>query len=433
MLAILLVWVNIGITAAAMNPVTHERSASATSREWTNASGTKHVWAVLLRVEGDTLWLRRSDGKLATTTISQLSKADREYVARNPPRTASDSTAESKPNGIATKIADKVQSMAELPGWTKGSQPENPKRLVPAALVYVRVSRQFLEDYVERSVRQTRPVTDVILGARVRGQSHTRGNTNLELLPSSGRLSGRIAFDGTVHADTRAYKGPVILHQFSDSTFRSSKLISFDEKGLRVTRARTVARTDVTTTSIDTCLPRLRGRIARRIAWRRVAGSQRQAESITAQHTAARISRDFDERIDRSVAKVKEVFRSKTPQWKLEGQEARTEMRFRSSANSVEMAVVRREATTEERQLRPPKVDGNPDVAVRMHRAMLTRAMIDPKVQTDLAPLFLKLLNARFARSQEADSKAGKESPADTSKWSFDLDWLALDFTDSAR
>ena len=35
------------------------------------------------------------------------------------------------------------------------------------------------------------------------------------------------------------------------------------------------------------------------------------------------------------------------------------------------MAMIRREANNEERKLRPPMIDGNPDVAVRVHRAML--------------------------------------------------------------
>ena len=97
------------------------------------------------------------------------------------------------------------------------------------------------------------------------------------------------------------------------------------------------------------------------------------------------------------------------------------------------MAMIRREANNEERKLRPPMIDGNPDVAVRMHRAMLTRAMADPKIRDDLAPLFAKLLNARFAQNKDSGSKGEKKSPPDTTKWSFDSDWLAMDFMDSAR
>jgi hypothetical protein len=323
--------------------------------------------------------------------------------------------------------------MVELPQWTKGSQPENQNRLIPAALLYVRVSKDFLDDYVERTVRRTKPVTDYILGARIAGESNTRGKTTLQLLPGKGRLLGKITFEGTVHSQTRGYKSPVVLHQISDSTFRSSKLISLDQNGLRMSRASTDAPTNLKTIGIDTSLPRLRGRIARRIAWRRVAGSHQQAESITAQHTAANIGRDFDERVDQSVAKIQEAFESKVPQWDRGHQSALTEMRFRSSADCVEVAMVRREANFEERKLRPPIVEGNPDVAVRVHRAMLTRAVADPQVRDNWGPAFIKALNARFGQNENANSKTDKKSPTDTTKLAFDLDWLVMDFMDSTN
>jgi SLA1 homology domain 1, SHD1 len=439
MFALLVAWVIFAIVMAPANEAASKPVANVEPREWTDASGAKRVRAVLLRVDGEKLWFRRSDGKLTTATIPQLSQADRQYVAMILGAHTADSEkdkTDSNSTGLAPKIigkiTEKVQSLGELPGWTKGSQPESSRKLVPAALVYVRVSREFIEDYVERSVSRRKPVRDYILGARIEGESHTRGRTRLQLLPASGRLRGRLAFEGTVHSRTRGYKSPVVLHQLSEARFRSTKLMTFDQKGLQVTRAATMASTDLRTTSIDVCLPRLRGRIARRIAWRRVAGSNQQAESISSQHTAARISRDFDEQIDRSVAKVKEVFNSKVPEFDGNNQWSRTEMRFRSSPESVEMAMVRREATAEERKLRPPKVSGNPDVAVRMHRAMLTRAMVDPKIQKDFAPIFLKLLNARLSQ-KDGSSMAGKTSPNDTTKWSFELDWLMLDFMDAAN
>jgi hypothetical protein len=429
MFALLLAYSVYGIAAGAENNGSVKTGATSDSRDWTDASGTRHVQAVLLRIEGDKLWFRRSDGKLTTTSLSRLSSADRQYVATK----SKERIAQSNAARAAAKIRSKVQSMIGLPGWTIGSQPANPKRVVPAAMVYVRLSGEFLEDYVEREVRRKKPVRDNILGARIVGESVTRGKTSLELLPSKGQLLGKITFTGTVHSQTRGYKGPVVLHQFSDSTFRSSKLVSLDENGLRVSRATTHAATDLTTTCIETCLPRLRGRIARRIAWNRVSGSQQQSQSITAQHTAAQISSDLDERIGKSTAKVEQVFKSKLPELDDQHQLAGTEMRFRSSADCAEFAMVRREANTEERKIRPPIVEGNPDVAVRVHRAMLTRAISDPQVRDDLAPRFVELLKARFQRNAEARRKVDNESPTDTTKWTFDPDWLVLDFIDSSH
>ncbi len=350
MLAFLLAWAIMGSTNAKEAPV--QSAATAVLREWTDASGTRRARAALVRIEANKLWLRRSDGKLTTVTLAQLSESDRQFVANNP-------------------IGPTRKTPQELPKRSLASQLEIKGRLIPAALVYVRVSRDFLADYADRTVSRRKPVHDYILGTRIVGQSDTRGKTHLELMPSSGRLSGKISFEGTVHARTRGFNGPVVLNQTSDSTFRASKLITLDESGLCIAPAATTAPTNLRTTSIDTSLPGLRGRIARRIAWGRVSDRHQKAESITAQRTAANISRDFDNRINESVAKVKEVFKSKFPDLEIDREPMRAEMRFRSNTDSVEIAMVRRSASQEERGLRPPAVIGNPDVAVRVHQALL--------------------------------------------------------------
>src|SRR5215212_7829750 len=125
MLTLLLAWATVGLATLPGSEPSVKRGASSATREWTDASGSRHVRAVLLRVEGDKLWLRRSDGKLATTKISQLSAADQQYVRTNPPTKPADSAAESTPSGLAAevvdKIGEKVQSVVKLPGWTNAS------------------------------------------------------------------------------------------------------------------------------------------------------------------------------------------------------------------------------------------------------------------------------------------------------------------------
>ncbi len=81
------------------------------------------------------------------------------------------------------------------------------------------ISRDFLEDYVDRAVHTREPLHDCILGTRIEGESQTDGKVHLLLHPMFGKLSGEIAFDGTVHTQTVGYNGPAILHFISNSTF----------------------------------------------------------------------------------------------------------------------------------------------------------------------------------------------------------------------
>ena len=146
-----------------------------------------------------------------TTTISNLSQRDRQYVASRRAQLAASSTEPSNepslPEAVVEGVTETVETIQELPRWLDPTQLAPDPAPVPAALVYVRVSRDFLEDYVERTIRRIKPVRDCVLGARIVGQSDMRGTTRLTLIPSDHQLKANIAFmepSAPALADTRA-------------------------------------------------------------------------------------------------------------------------------------------------------------------------------------------------------------------------------------
>src|SRR5690349_4005954 len=118
MIALLLSWAALAVTAPG-SEIKADTPANYVASDWTNASGTQHVRATLVRVEGDKLWLQRPDGGLATAAISQLSDADRQYVATHPAAEFSPSEPTSivanLANQIVTKVGDGAQTIAKLP------------------------------------------------------------------------------------------------------------------------------------------------------------------------------------------------------------------------------------------------------------------------------------------------------------------------------
>lgn len=426
-------------------------------REWTDAAGSRRVSATLLRIEGETLWLRRADGRTAKTSVAQLSDGDRVYLASlseaKPQLPAVEieevavealpdapEKADNKPGFVSTAIAglsELVQSAPEIPHWL-GTGDGKPQA-VPAAIVYVRVSRDFLEHYFERSVDQREPVRDLVLGTRIVGTSETKGDTKLTLLPSTGKLTARIDFTGTVHATSRGYNGPVVMRNVSDSTFTAHKVVEFDESGLRVSPASVDAPTKLDIQSVSSSLPGLRGRIASRIGQRRVRSSHREAEAITSEHTADDIRRDFDARIDRSIDKLQAVLQAKIPDLQALDPNGQRKVRFRSTPECLEMVVVRQDASPHEWQLRPPLNNEDKDLTVRVHRTLFLSAIEDPKLIEDMAPLFAKLLEARSQKRKDnsVDTNGGGAALANSlvadAQWAIDREWLSLDYADAGR
>jgi SLA1 homology domain 1, SHD1 len=417
-------------------PFATKTVAAAVARDWTDVSGDRHARATLLSRDGDKLSLRRTDGKLVNTTLSRLSAADRQYVAtleKESRSTVTDAMRSLVDQPAARRALERF-AILELPAASGQAADSRGERLVPATLVRARFSREYLEDYVDRTIREKKHVTDNILGTPIAGESETIGETRLVLQPSENRAVGEIEFVGTVHSRTVGHNGPAVLHYVSDSTVRARKPIFLDDSGLGFGPATTSAPTRLQTTAIESSIRRpLLGRIVERVARRRDAEARRQAESITAQHTAATVTRDLDHQVNHSVGEIQSILRSKVPDLDMAHDDTPTLVRFRSTPDYVEMAMVRDGATAKELSLLPPAIEGHPDIAVRVHRIVLNRAIAEAETSRKLTPLLVQLLNAHVAANGSAQDTAARMRPADLANWSVDHDWLTFDFTDAKR
>ena len=55
--------------------------------------------------------------------------------------------------------------------------------LVPATVVWFRMSKRYLKDYIERTVDRKKPVRDYILGTTINGESHTDWHDAVSVVP----------------------------------------------------------------------------------------------------------------------------------------------------------------------------------------------------------------------------------------------------------
>jgi hypothetical protein len=97
------------------------------------------------------------------------------------------------------------------------------------------------------------------------------------------------------------------------------------------------------------------------------------------------------------------------------------------------MAMLRGGASAEELKLRPPTIEGKPDVAIRVNRAILGTALGDSQTAEQLSPWLAKLLKARVAGLAAAARGSSVQAADDVTQWSVDRDWVAMEFTDGGR
>jgi hypothetical protein len=347
-------------------------------------------------------------------------------------------------SGAAQSLTTLISTPAldYLPTWNRGS-PQPDATIAPLQnnttepLLYVRVSREYLSKRFEKAVDRTKPLLDLILGTRIRGQSHTVGNTRLVLVPSGDSFQADIEFVGTVHSKSRGENGPAILQLESDSTFRATKRITLDNVGLSAAPAHAVAKTRVHTRGIQSRNSGLVGEIVKRIARRRIAQTRSQADAIASDHTAKIVADDLDQGVAKAFAALGESFATaaglddvdlKTLTAHRAGQTLHIQLR--TTADYAELAMTPEPATWQELAASLPKVDGTPHVALRVHRSMMSHVVTGDTGSTPpIAQLLLSTLQARMMAPSA--TMAAANSP--TTQLSIGLNWLSIDIAQPAE
>ena len=395
-------------------------------RQWTDPTGSRHAQAALISVAGDKISLRRVDGKLVATTLSRVSDSDRQYVATNIMRSKKpDSEADRFDFSSVQRAVNQYLHRILAPASIRPESAPREQSPTPATLAYLRISKDFLDEHVASKVRHTDAVDDVILGTRVEGKSQTEGQTRLILEPSDDRIAANVEFVGTVHSQTIGHNGPATMYYLSASTFRARKPIAIGDTGIATEASVASAPTHQWATSITTNLPGLFGRIAERVAWRRVSNSQMQADAIVSQHTAASIRRGLDRSIDASVVAAQTAIRDQLAALNIEN--GTSHVRYRTMRDCIEVSLIRNDATPEELAVLP-SIEGNPQIALRIHRSILGQNIAKQLTGNATATSFVSVLETRIA--QKAISILGTEVPADAIKCATDPNWLAIDFND---
>ncbi len=295
----------------------------------------------------------------------------------------------------------------------------DPSGPVPADLILIRVSRRVLEQQIEQNIERNDPVDDNILGTDIRGTAHVNGASQLLVVENDRQAEINAVFAGKIHSKTVGHNGPVVLQINSTTPFRASKRIVIDADGIRMLPTEVSAKTTSHTTDIDAQVGGLRGRIAERIAWKRSAQMQPQADAIGSQIAARQIQQAFDEEVVAATDIMEASLLGAIPKLTWEDGSALA-VRFRSAPDYVEIIVHRPNATLDERQLEPPPVDGDPAIAVRVHRGVLLKTANAANLKQMLQPL----LTGSMVASQRLDKP---ENSVYLVEWSADGQWLAFD------
>jgi hypothetical protein len=304
---------------------------------------------------------------------------------------------------------------------------EPPFGEIPADIVYVQVSGRTLRRLIRRPVARETMVRESIVGTPVSGRAHTAGMLDLRLTPSIQNAAIDLLMHGHVHSQTTGYGGPVQIHSSGVTNFAASKRLVFEDQGYWVFPARASAQTSTTIRGISTDLPRLRGRIARRIGGRRAMQMLPAADAEASQKAAARIAGQFDRDVDQQLATAHGKIYDALGALPLKQELLAGRLRFATTSNYLHCSLNRREGQAASVRPPAPSVYGSPDLAIHVHSSVVELVASNDELQRLILPLVNSLLEddrQGYLSRISAASRADVRQSTDGQWWSLVVNGL---------
>jgi hypothetical protein len=167
--------------------------------------------------------------------------------------------------------------------------------------VHVQVSAELLAREAVQSIDKQVEVRDVVLGIVQRGHAHVAATARLELIEDDDHAVFEFVLTGKAESRTTGDAPPARIHSRTTTKFTARKKLVLDEEGLHALPATCRSEAHSTIEGVSSSLPGLRGRLSRRVAWRRAQAQRAQAERISAQHSERTICSNFDADVAREV------------------------------------------------------------------------------------------------------------------------------------
>jgi len=239
--------------------------------------------------------------------------------------------------------------------------------------LYLDIDESLLGSAVNRVVDERAPISDTVLGTRIRGTGHTTGLVLLDFVPALDQAIVDIALDATNHSDTRGSQGPVTVRTHGTTKVDARKRIMIDDERVSALPVEAHASTSTRTAGIGVS-KRFGQNLIRKIASRKIAEMRPKAEAISEQKARERVRQQFDSQTAGAIAQAQSDYQAKFRR-PLMDRGWYPEMLHLNTSDS-RLSVVARKALTDQIAAftPPPAVDPDAVMAARIHETLVNNA-----------------------------------------------------------
>ena len=318
--------------------------------------------------------------------FSQVGRATRGYLealwaarsrnARGQYELQMDRLAQALAASIKEPTTDHWQTVGGLLGWFDDrGQARGLLRLIRRRYnrpnLRLLVSGILISDGLQQRVDDEQPVTDFILGTCISGTGHTTGRVRFDLVPNSRHAELDALFLGAARTRTIGRNRSARIGTVGTTRVRARKRLVIDSEGLRSLPTRSRAQTSTHLTGIWSTQPRLRGRLVTRIASRRAAQSKAEGESIAARHAERRFNKNLDSRIGDVLREGNHAFWQHVREPLLRRGDFPQRLHLSTTKTLLSVEAMYAASHQLAAQSSPPRLVGDPEMAVRVHESFL--------------------------------------------------------------
>lgn len=171
----------------------------------------------------------------------------------------------------------------------------------PNAQAFVRES--FVSRMLVRPVAQPSDVNECLLGTHVVGLAFLNGNVSADLMPSNNGVSLCLNLNANMSTNSTGYNRGVVIRSTGASPIQASKQIFVSPAGISSTAASVATDLQTQINAIEH-----RSRIVRRIATRKAAETQPQANAIAEGRLQNRVRTQFDQQVEEQLGQARIQF-----------------------------------------------------------------------------------------------------------------------------
>jgi hypothetical protein len=218
-------------------------------------------------------------------------------------------------------------------------------------------------------INRSEPITDYILGTRIRGDASTTGHVAIVPVPSND--SGVLQLTSTGHSVSQnvGYNGPAIIRSTGHTDFTATKQVELTKDYFRSLPAFADARTRTNIHSINKRGGGLGSRIVSNQGWQRARRSIGRADAIASDHAEDRIERQFNREVNQKLSDARKRYDDDYVAPLARRGEVPQHIQFRTTNDALALEVTQAGRGQLGAAAAPPAPPSGRDVTMRLHES----------------------------------------------------------------